>query len=162
MKRGDEMFKEGLVLFAGRDFAGAAGFFTDALRESPENANYYYYRGVCFQETGAAVEAISDYTNALIRQPSACPVRYNRAELYLQTGDLVKAEEDFEEILRSAEPKDHHWPALAYLGRGLIRLEEGEVEQAVIDLSAAEDLAKMDGDRLLLARIGDELERSGF
>lgn len=162
MSRGDGMFKEGLVLFAARDFAKAAGCFTHALRENPENVNYYYYRGVCFQETGAADKAIADYTSALVRQPSACPVRYNRAELYLQTGDLVKAEEDFEEILRSAEPADHHWPALAYLGRGLIRLEGGEVEQAVEDLSAAEDLAKKEGDRLLLARIGEELEKSGF
>ncbi|HJJ34917.1 MAG TPA: tetratricopeptide repeat protein [Methanocorpusculum sp.] len=162
MSRGDGMFKEGLVLFAARDFTGAAGCFTHALQESPENANYYYYRGVCFQETGARDKAIADYTSALVRQPSACPVRYNRAELYLETGDLGKAEEDFAEILRSAEQKDPHWSALAYLGRGLIRLEEGEVELAVKYLSAAEDLAKMDGDKLLLARIGDELERSGF
>lgn len=162
MSRGEGMFKQGLVLFAARDFAGAAGCFTHALQENPENVNYYYYRAVCFQETGAKEEAIADYTSALLRQPSASPIRYNRAELYLQTGDLGKAEEDFEEILKCAKPTDQHWPALAYLGRGLIRLEEGEVEQAVMDLSLAEELAKKEGDRLLLARIGDELERSGF
>eukprot|EP00831_Metopus_contortus_P073932 TRINITY_DN6747_c0_g1_i1.p4 TRINITY_DN6747_c0_g1~~TRINITY_DN6747_c0_g1_i1.p4 ORF type:complete len:124 (+),score=19.82 TRINITY_DN6747_c0_g1_i1:145-516(+) len=112
--------------------------------------------------TQSTWEAISDYTKALSRRPAAYPIRYNRADLFLQSGDLEKAREDFEEILRAAGKEDPHWSALAYLGRGLIRLEEGEVEGAIIDLTTAEDLARLDGDKLLLARIGDELERSGF
>ncbi|ABN06690.1 Tetratricopeptide TPR_2 repeat protein [Methanocorpusculum labreanum Z] len=162
MNTDKELFRKGLVLFAARDFSGAAGCFTDALLENPENVNYYYYRGVCYQETGAAGEAISDYTSALSRSPSAYPIRYNRADLFLQAGDLEKARKDFEEILSDAGKDDPHWSALAYLGRGLIRLEEGEIEEAIIDLTAAEDLARLDGDKLLLARIGDELEKSGF
>lgn len=162
MNNDKDLFRQGLVLFAARDFSGAAGYFTDALRENPENVNYYYYRGVCYQETGAANEAISDYTKALSRRPAAYPIRYNRADLFLQSGDLEKAREDFEEILRAAGKEDPHWSALAYLGRGLIRLEAGEIEEAIIDLTTAEDLARLDGDKLLLARIGDELERSGF
>jgi len=162
MNSDTDVFSKGLLLFAARDFREAAGCFTDALRKDPENVNYYYYRGVCFQETGAANEAISDYTNALVRQPAAFPIRYNRADLFLQSGDLQKAREDFEEILRAAGTDDPHWSALAYLGRGLIRLEEGRIEEAIMDLTTAEDLAKLDGDKLLLARIGDELERSGF
>ena len=157
-----DVFTQGLLLFAARDFAEAAVHFTDALRKNPDNVNYYYYRGVCFQETGAAKEAISDYTSALARQPKAYPIRYNRADLFLQSGDVEKAREDFEEILESAEPDDPHWSALAYLGRGLIQLEEGKIEEAIQDLTTAEDLAKLDGDKLLLARIGEELERSGF
>ncbi len=162
MNNDKDLFRQGLVLFAARDFSGAAGYFTDALRENSENVNYYYYRGVCYQETGDANEAISDYTKALSRRPAAYPIRYYRADLFLQSGDLEKAREDFEEILRAAGKEDPHWSALAYLGRGLIRLEEGEVEGAIIDLTTAEDLARLDGDKLLLARIGDELERSGF
>jgi tetratricopeptide (TPR) repeat protein len=162
MNSDTDVFRQGLLLFAARNFREAAGCFTDALRKNPENVNYYYYRGVCFQETGAANEAISDYTNALVRQPTAFPIRYNRADLFLQSGDLEKARTDFEEILSAAGKEDPHWSALAYLGRGLIRLEEGEIEGAIMDLTTAEDLAKKDGDKLLLARIGDELERSGF
>lgn len=162
MNNDKDLFRQGLVLFAARDFREAAACFTDALRKNPENVNYYYYRGVCFQETGAANEAISDYTNALVRQPTAYPIRYNRADLFLQSGDLQRAREDFEEILSAAGTEDPHWSALAYLGRGLIRLEDGEIEGAIMDLTTAEDLAKLDGDKLLLARIGDELEKSGF
>ncbi len=162
MNSDTDAFKQGLLLFAARNFRDAAGCFTDALRKDSENVNYYYYRGVCFQETGAANEAISDYTSALVRQPAAFPIRYNRADLFLQSGDLQKAREDFEEILGRAGKEENHWSALAYLGLGLIRLEEGRIEEAIQDLTTAEDLAKKDGDKLLLARIGDELERSGF
>ena len=161
MNSGDA-FNQGLRSYAARDFVKATEYFTDALCVNPENVNYYYYRGVCFQEMGDAAKAISDYSEALIRHPDTSAIRYNRAELYLASGEAGKARRDYEMILTSGKEEDWHWVALAYLGRGLILLEEGRVEEAISDMSSAEELAKKDGDKLLLARIGDELERNGF
>lgn len=158
----DAAFNQGLYFYAARDFVRATECFTDALRNNPENVNYYYYRGVCFQEMGDTEKAISDYSNALLGQPYAPAILNNRAELYLASGDSKSALLDYEEILFFEKAEDAHWRALAFLGRGLISLSEGRIEEAISDMSSAEDLAKKEGDKLLLARIGDELERSGF
>ncbi|HKM41680.1 MAG TPA: tetratricopeptide repeat protein [Methanocorpusculum sp.] len=160
--KADAAFNQGLHFYAARNFVRATECFTDALRDNPENVNYYYYRGVCFQEMGDTQKAISDYSKALLRQPSVSAILNNRAELFLESGDSDNALADYAAILSSDKAEDAHWRALAFMGRGLISLGEGRVEEAISDMSSAEDLAKKEGDKLLLARIGDELERSGF
>ena len=108
----------------------------------------------------AASNAIDKVTSALESAPESYPIRYARGELYLEIGEMEKAEADFSRIIECEA--DGYWKALAFLGRGVIFLESGDVESAIIDLSDAEDLAVKDGDKGLLARISSELERSGF
>ncbi len=160
----DEYFQQGMKCYLARNFSESVAWFTKALAENPENVNYYYYRGVSYQEMGAYREAVDDYTNALDRYAGCVPIRYNRAEICRKLGNAARAEEDLTYIIVHADRAkgEGHWLALAYLNRGLARIDAGDLERALTDFGKAEDLAKESGDKLLLARIGDELEKSGI
>ena len=51
---------------------------------------------------------------------------------------------------------------MAYLNRGLARIDCGDLETGLVDFGKAEALAKELGDKILLAQIADELEKSGL
>lgn len=160
----DTYFSSGMTLYVARNFEEAAEFFSKALLENPENVNYYFYRGAAYQEIGKFSEAESDYTEALKRFEGCIPIRFNRSEVLMLKGDGDKAEEDLTYIIEHADKErgEGQWLSLAFLNRGLFRIEAGDLELALLDFDEAETLAKELDDKLLLARIGDELEKSGF
>lgn len=159
----DNFFKKGLELYAARKFSDACEFFSAAIDLRPDNVNYHYYRGVCLCELGKMDDAVLDYSFALERVPGCVPIRYNRAELYLEMGDNDSAEADFSKIIDSEISEDNkYWLSLSFLGRGILKLDAGDIDSAISDCTAAEDLANEIGDKGLIARIGKELERNGF
>ncbi len=162
MSEADELFSGGLAAYQARSFSKAYALFSEAVKLSPKNPNYLYYRGTCAQELGLTTEAAKDYAAALARAPASIPIRYVQAELLMSAGEVEKAADDFNRIISTATADSRYWCALSYLGRGLISLEKGEIETAISDLSHAEELAHEEGDKVLAARIGAELERSGF
>jgi tetratricopeptide (TPR) repeat protein len=158
----DTYFASGMTAYVARNFEEAVGFFSKVILENPENVNYYFYRGAAFQELGNFSEAENDYTQALKRLPDCIPIRYHRSEVRMLGGKAEAAGEDFTFIIDHAGKGEEQWLSLAYLNRGLCRIEAGSLESALADFDQAETLAKELGDKLLLARIGDELEKSGF
>lgn len=163
MSSADDFFKKGLSAYSARDFSSAEKFFSYALKENPKNANYYYYRGSCLSELGNSEKAVEDYSKALEICPQSAVIRCCRAELLLNEKKSAEAESDFSKIIAEASENDNrYWLALSYLGRGLIRVERGELEEAILDFSFAEDMAEKEGDKGLTARIAQELERSGI
>ncbi len=161
MEEMSDWFASGLSAFQKRDFVEAERLFSKALEVSPTNPNYLYYRASAFVELGKPKEAEADFSTAL-EMVESLPIRYSRGEFYLSLGEMEKAAADFSKVLEDSTTEGRYWRALAYLGRGLISLEAGDIESAVFDLGDAEDLAKEEGDTALLARISSELERSGF
>lgn len=157
-----ELFAFGLSAFQRRDFLEAERLFTDALIIEPNNPNYLFYRASARAEQGNKNDAVADLSAAIAIVPTSLPILYRRGELYLEMNDLEKASADFSLVLEDTSDDGRYWRALAHLGRGMVFLETGDVEMAIIDLSDAEDLAKAEGDSGLIARIGSELERSGF
>lgn len=162
MTEATELFSRGLAAYQQRDFSGAWDLFSKALSLCPGNANYLYYRGAASHELGMDSEAFADYSQALTLVPASIPIRYSRAELSFSCGKTDDALKDFNEIIQHGEADTRYWLALSYLGRGLAALDSGDVDQAVLDLTAAEDIANEEGDAGLIARIGSELERNGF
>lgn len=163
MSLADDYFNKGLAAYSARDFSSATDFFCSAISENPNNANYYYYRGVCLCELGKNPEAIEDYSSALNLCPGSVAIRCCRAELYLNCSKNEEAEADFSGIIESGSEEDErYWISLSYLGRGLLKVERGELEEAICDFSKAEELAEIEGDNGLRARIARELERSGI
>ncbi|MDO5845048.1 MAG: hypothetical protein Q4Q53_07895, partial [Methanocorpusculum sp.] len=104
-----------------------------------------------------------EYSKALEICPQSAVIRCCRAELLLSEKKSSEALADFSKIISEAsENENRYWISLSYLGRGLLRVERGEIEGAIMDFSFAEDLANKEGDKGLSARIAQELERSGI
>ncbi|MCQ2356600.1 MAG: hypothetical protein MJ014_06280 [Methanocorpusculum sp.] len=164
MTAADEFFQNGMQAYLSRNFAESAEWFTKALAKNSENVNYYYYRGTSFQEMERYAEAVADYTAALDRFSECVPIRYNRADICRKLGHADRAAEDLTYIIVHADRTkgEGHWLALAYLNRGLARIDCGDLEQGLADFGKAEALAKELGDKILLAQIDDELEKSGL
>ncbi len=164
MTAADVFFRSGMQAYLSRNFAESVAWFTKALAENPENVNYYYYRGTSFQEMERYAEAVADYTAALDRFSGCVPIRYNRADICRKLGHADRAAEDLTYIIVHADRTrgEGHWLALAYLNRGLARIECGDLEAGLADFGKAEALAKELGDKILLAQIVDELEKSGL
>lgn len=164
MTAADEHFQRGMQEYLARNFAESVVLFTKALAENPENVNYYYYRGTAYQELGQYAEAVMDYTAALDRFSECVPLRYNRADICRRLGHADRAAEDLTYIIVHADRTkgEGHWLALAYLNRGLARIDCGDLERGLADFGKAETLAKELGDKILLVQIADELEKSGL
>lgn len=164
MMEADEFFQKGMQEYLARNFAKSVEWFTKALEVNPENVNYYYYRGTAYQEMEQYAEAIADYTAALDRFSGCVPIRYNRADICRKLGHADRAAEDLTYIIVHADRTrgEGHWLALAYLNRGLARIDCGYLEEGLVDFGKSEALAKELGDKILLAQIADELEKSGL
>lgn len=164
MTAADEYFRQGMDAYLARNFAESVDWFARALRENPDNVNYYYYRGIAYQEMEQYPSAVADYTEALARLPGCVPIRYNLADICRKLGRADRAAEDLTYIIVHADRTkgEGHWLALAYLNRGLARIDCGDVERALGDFGKAEGLAQELGDKILLAQIADELEKSGL
>lgn len=113
------------------------------------------------RELGEREKAV-EHLSFVLQNTAAIPAfLYLRGELLLEMEEIDLAEADFSAVI-SREYGDRYWRSLAYLNRGLIFLERDLIEEAILDLSSAEDLARAEGNSWLLARISSELETAGF
>ncbi|MDU9376786.1 hypothetical protein McpSp1_14130 [Methanocorpusculaceae archaeon Sp1] len=160
----DEFFRNGMKEYLNRNFAESVVWFSQAIQKNPENVNYYYYRGTAYQEMDEFAKAVADYSEALNRFSGCVPIRYNRAEICRKMGHADRAAEDLTYIIVHADRAkgEGHWLALAYLERGLARIDCGDLTKGLADFGKAEGLAKELDDKILLAQIANELEKSGL
>lgn len=164
MESAETYFQCGMKAYLARDYEESVVWFTKALAVLPDNVNYYYYRGVSYEGLGNTECAVEDYTRALERYPGCVPIRYSRAGLLRESGNAELAAADLTYIIVHAdrEKGEGQWLALAYLNRGLARIDAGDLEPALVDFEKAETIARELDDRILLAQIGNELDRSGL
>lgn len=109
---------------------------TEALRMAPRWKPALFNRAACYAELGKSKLAIADYTDAIgidSRHSSSCYAA--RADQYQLLGKHKEAISDCNEAIR-LEPKN----AEAFFVRGCARLEMGEHDAAIADLSEAIDL----------------------
>ena len=153
-------FQNGLLAFQEQKFSEAVVCFQNAVSDEPENVNYLYYLGSSLSGLGRKSEAVEVLSRAL-DVTDAAPIRYMRAELTMDERPDAAAE-DFSRIIGQGSCENRYWTSLSYLGRGLLSLETGDIDAALTDFTAAEDLARSEGDASLIARIGTTLEKNGF
>lgn len=80
----------------------------------------------------------------------------------MNRGLLSDAEDDFSSIIMHETADNRYWVSLSYLNRGLLRLGTEQIDEALSDITAAENLAHQEEDAVLLSRISSVLEKNGF
>ncbi len=158
----DIWFTKGLAAYAKRNLATAEEAFSQAVSGNPENPNYLSYLGIVKGELGKKAEAADLLSRAVDLLPTSIPLRYTKAEVFLQSGKSEEAKPDFMRICADTDTESLYWQSLSHFNLGLIALSSENIEEAILELSDAEDIAKHLGDSGLIARISAELEKNGF
>ena len=123
--------------------AAKAGRLDEALKEldraaalAPGDPKVHNLTGLVFTRLGRYEEAEAAYNRALKLAPSFVPARKNRAVNYFSRRDFAAASSEFEALTRLV-PNDF----VPRLFLGLLALEEGNFETALLRLQEAEKRA---------------------
>lgn len=74
--------------------------YNDLLRKDPENDQYYYRRGLRYEEMNETEKALADYTKAIELAPDEATYYYNRGNVYLTRTEYQNAIENFDEAIK--------------------------------------------------------------
>lgn len=120
------------------DFEGAINDFDNAIRISPEKANFYFFRGTLKYKIGDYDGALDDFNNAIKYWDNYYLARSWRSSLRVEMGDYEGAMKDFNRL--SFSEKDENNPNFAwkYRYRGIAKLETGDTLGACVDWKIAE------------------------
>ncbi len=119
------------------DYRGAEEDATTAIKHNPFITDAYEVRGVARQNQGKLKEAIEDYESALKLLPENKGILFNKALAEEEIKDYASAEKSYEQLL-SAHPNFHN----GYIGRGKLRLSQGDTINALNDINKAIEINK--------------------
>jgi tetratricopeptide (TPR) repeat protein/predicted aspartyl protease len=94
--------RRGTAFAARRDFQHAIADLTRACELAPDEADFFYERGIARRDSGQPIPALADFDQALKIKFDHVPALAARAELRLQNGDAVAAVEDLDTAGRTA------------------------------------------------------------
>lgn len=119
------------------DYRGAEEDASIAINHNPFITDAYEVRGVARQNQGKLKEAIDDYESALKLLPENRGILFNKALAEEELKDYTSAEKSYEQLL-SAHPNFHN----GYIGRGKLRLAQGDTINALSDINKAIEINK--------------------
>jgi Flp pilus assembly protein TadD len=103
----------------------AIKLYTEVIKEKPQSAEAYNWRGMAYAEKGRLKEAIEDFGQALAVSPEYADAYNNRGEAYRKLGQDKKALRDFQKAI-SLEPGF----AEPHYNMALIQEAQGKQRQA--------------------------------
>jgi tetratricopeptide (TPR) repeat protein len=136
-----EFSDRGQIYYEQKEYLKSAQEFTKALQYSPEEPQYYFFRGRAFLALGKNSEAINDYTKVIQFATSALEksnlptVYHNRGLAY---GLLKKNALAIADLTAAIKLRPDY--ASAYKIRGLVYQQMGNLKSAKADLMTAESL----------------------
>jgi tetratricopeptide (TPR) repeat protein len=110
----------------------AIEYLNNAIKLQPDDENYYYNRGVAYDNLGQYQPAIKDYNQAISLKPDYAEAFHNRGTIYSEIGQYQLAIKDFNEAIR-LHPND----AEAYHGRGFAYDKLDQYQRAIEDYNQA-------------------------
>jgi len=78
-----------------KDFDRAISDYDQAIRQKPDQAQYYNSRGFCYAEKGNLDRAFFEYTRAIEVDPGFSYGYKNRADILRERGDIEKAKQEY-------------------------------------------------------------------
>lgn len=137
----------GKLRHAKGDFAGALADFDAELRLRPDDVDTLLNRGISLGAMGRTTESLVDYERVMRLAPSEPGPYINRA---LLLGD-ADPEAAIADLSAAIEREPRYAPA--WFGRGLHRLNRGELREALRDLQQAVRLGRFPNDQFAVERI---------
>ncbi|MEL7522960.1 MAG: hypothetical protein AAGJ80_15335, partial [Cyanobacteria bacterium J06553_1] len=132
-----------------QDYRGAIADISQAIRLNPNEADFYYQRGLILGELSDRTSAVQDFDDAILRDPNHARAYLQRAGMSFDLGSSVQIRDDRGFL--------HRFDNLASDRRGDAR--------AILDLQTARDLFAQQGDEegyqtadLLLQHFAGNLE----
>jgi tetratricopeptide (TPR) repeat protein len=110
----------------------AIAFFTDQIRDDPENVFPYVMRAMLWQDQKQIDKALRDYDQVLRLDPNRGWIYNDRGILHFEQKDYEKALADFDQAIR-LEPTNANF----YNNRGTLRRARKVYDLAVADFSEA-------------------------
>ena len=129
-------FKRGVVYYCLTHYQKAIGYYTEAIRLNPDDANAdanaYYNRGLAYLNQRDYDKAIADYNQAIRLNPDDALAYIGRGFAYDDLGEYQKAIADYNQAIR-VNPEYVE----AYVGRGIAYKNQGEYQKAIADYNQA-------------------------
>ncbi|MBQ3061798.1 MAG: tetratricopeptide repeat protein [Lachnospiraceae bacterium] len=93
---GDEKYDKGVKAFEAQNYESAVIYFSEAIEENPEVADYYIYHGMALIKTGNMEEAVLEFDKAILDTDNQI-VRRNNKKAYRGKGIAYFEMADYEE-----------------------------------------------------------------
>jgi lipoprotein NlpI len=126
-----------------RDYAKAAGDWTEVIKRNARMASAYARRGDDLDNLGRAADAVADYSKAIELAESKDNVAgfyMDRAGAFAGDHQLDKALADYNQSI-GRDSRSYG----AYMGRGRVEFLRGDYAAAIADLTKAADIKRSDG-----------------
>jgi tetratricopeptide (TPR) repeat protein len=127
-----EFYNSGVSRFNGGDYPGAIADFDEAIRQRPDYAEAFMFRGAAYSQLGDWSEAIASLNQAIALNPTLARAYLLRGTAYYELGDIQRAIADVQAALV-------HDPTLVngYLYQGLVDVQGGSTETAIANFTEA-------------------------
>jgi tetratricopeptide (TPR) repeat protein len=135
--RAGAAFWDAVAAYDEGDYGRVLDDISTAVRQTPDRAPYYYYRGLAYAQTEQADLARLDFERAAALDPANDEYLRRLAWLDAEAGDIDAARDELERALALAPLEERN-----YLWRGLIRRDlQGDLAGALADFDRALELA---------------------
>jgi len=128
------------------DFAGALADFQAATELQPDDPHAWLQLGAVQQKLGDTAGMTESFRRARALEPADTGFELDRSQVYLSFGMLTEAKADIEAVL-AADPQN----ATAYYIQASILESLGQLNEALVALQKASDLAEAQNDPQLTA-----------
>lgn len=85
-----QLARQGQVKAQMQDYRGAIADFTRAIQLDPDEADFYYQRGLILSQLSDSLSALQDFDDAILRNPNHARAYLHRAGISLNLGSSYR------------------------------------------------------------------------
>lgn len=124
-----------------KEYEMALREYSRLVIDMPNNADIDYYRGICLQKLGRTEDAIMAFQGALQKEPKHNRVHHELMKIYSERFDRYQLKTAYGSALKEANAQlEVIQDAYFYIERGLLYMDNYNMEQAIADYQKALEL----------------------